>query len=82
MPRLTLDMSDQEYAALEDMVKTLDTRTKARAIRMALRFYKRVVALKKQGFFIQAIKGGILKQFPDLDDPIAEDVPLKRSPQK
>lgn len=80
--RLTLDMPEKDMAELEDMVQTLGTRTKSRLIRRALRFYKVVTGLKRQGFLIQAIKGGTLKQFPDLEAPIPEDVPLGRPPQK
>lgn len=80
--RLTLDMSEKDTAELESMVEQLGTKTKARLIRQALRFYKVVSGLKKQGFLIQAIRGGTLKQFPDLEAPIPEDIPLGRPPQK
>jgi hypothetical protein len=80
--RLSLTLDEHEMAELEEMTEALGTKTKTRTIRRALRFYKRVVGLKKQGFLIQAIKGGILKQFPNLDDPIPEDIPLRRPPQK
>lgn len=80
--RLSLDMSEEEMAELEEMVRDMKTRTKSRLIRRAIRFYKVVVKLKKQGFLIQAIKGGTLKQFPNLEMPIPEDVPPRPPPQK
>ncbi len=80
--RLSLDMSAEEMKELEDMVLTMGTRTKSRLIRRAIRLYKVLVGLKKQGFLIQAIKGGNLKQFPNLEMPIPEDVVRGGTPQK
>lgn len=76
--RVPLELSPDELAELDGMVDTLKTRTRARLIRQALRFYKVLVDHKQQGFLIQAIKPGRLMQFPDLDVPYPQEIGLKR----
>jgi hypothetical protein len=66
--RVSLDLGPNEFAELELMVEQTGTVTKARLLRKAVRFYRSLMKYKAQGFLIQAVKGGKLVQFPDLDD--------------
>lgn len=66
--RVSLDLSPEEFERLETLVSQLGTTTKARLLRKALRFYESLAKYKGQGYLIQAVKGGSLIQFPDLDD--------------
>lgn len=72
--RVSLDLTPEENAELNRLVKTLKTRTRARLLRQALRFYAVLVDHKEQGYLIQAIKGGSLLQFPDLDVPYPKEI--------
>jgi hypothetical protein len=66
--RVSLDLEPEEFAALETMVEQMGTITKARLLRRAVKFYRSLIRYKAQGYLIQAIKGGKLVQFPDLED--------------
>ncbi len=66
--RVSLDLNYSEHADLERFVEELGSKTKARLLRRAFRFYQALHRYKAQGFLIQAVKGGTLIQFPDLDD--------------
>jgi hypothetical protein len=66
--RVSLDLDPSEFADLETMVEQMGTVTKSRLLRRAVKFYQSLVRYKAQGYLIQAIKGGKLVQFPDLED--------------
>lgn len=66
--RVSLDLTPEEFDALENLVKQMGVVTKARLLRKAFKFYEALHKYKARGFIIQAIKGGSLVQFPDLDD--------------
>jgi hypothetical protein len=66
--RISLDLPSSEFRDIEEVVNMLGLKTKARFLRKAARFYVRVGRLKAQGWGFQAIKGGKLLQFHDLDD--------------
>jgi len=76
--RVPLELTEDEVKDLDALVETRKTRTRSRLIRRALRFYKVLSDLKEQGYLIQGIKPGSLLQFPDLDVPYPQDVPIKR----
>lgn len=78
--RIPLDLSPDELAQLDRVKQVMKTRTRARYLRQALRFYAQLVDLKEKGFLIQAIKPGTLLQFPDLDAPYPQEVTLKKKP--
>jgi len=66
--RVSLDLGPEEFAELEMMVGELGEKTKASVLRRARRFYRSLLRYKAQGYMIQAVKGGQMIQFPDLDD--------------
>ena len=66
--RVSLDLDPEEFAELEMMVGELGEKTKAAVLRRARRFYRSILRYKAQGYMIQAIKGGEMIQFPNLDD--------------
>lgn len=65
--RISLDVTPDEKAGFLAMARLLKTRTIARYMRRALRFYAVLAQLHAKGYLIQAIKKGDLKQFPTLD---------------
>ena len=65
--RISLDLSPEEFAQLEGLVEEMGAKTKANLLRKAFRFYQALYRYKAQGFMIQAVKGGKMLQFPDLD---------------
>lgn len=65
--RVSLDLVPEEFAALAKLTEEMGVRSKAELLRKALRFYGAIYRYKAQGFGIQAVKGGKLIQFPDLD---------------
>lgn len=67
MTRVSLDLTPEEFAALEKLVGESGTKSKAQLLRKALRFYRVMHAYKAQGYGIQAVRGGKMIQFPDLD---------------
>lgn len=66
--RITIEVPPDEFAALTEATARLGTRTKTRFLRQAYRFYLALSDYKARGYLIQAVKGGKLVQFPDLDD--------------
>lgn len=76
--RVPLELTEEELAEVDALVEVRKTRTRSRLIRRALRFYKVLSDHKEQGYLIQAIKPGSLLQFPDLDVPYPQDVPIKK----
>jgi hypothetical protein len=78
--RVPLRLTEDERDALDALKAQLKTRTRMRLIRRALRFYKVLADLKSQGYLIQAVKQGSLLQFPDLDVPYPQEIPLKKKP--
>lgn len=66
--RVSVDLEPEEFTDLEAFVDELGAKSKADLFRRALRFYRALHRYKAQGHIIQAIKGGRLLQFPDLDD--------------
>ena len=66
--RVSLDLPPSEFRDIEEVVDMLGLKTKARFLRKAARFYVRAGKLQAQGWGIQAVKGGKLLQFHDLDD--------------
>lgn len=66
--RVSLDLSPEEFTGLELMLPELGETMKSKALRRALRFYRAMLYYKAQGYMIQAVKGGLMVQFPDLDD--------------
>jgi hypothetical protein len=66
--RVSIDLTPEEFVALEKMVQELGTTTKTRLIHKAIKFYRALITYKAKGYLIQAVKGGKLVQFPDLDD--------------
>lgn len=75
--RISLDLTPDEVAELDQLKRALKTRTRARLMRRALRFYAVLANLKGEGFLIQAIRKGELHQFPDLDVPYPQAVKPK-----
>jgi hypothetical protein len=69
MLRVSLDLAPDEVAILERLVETRGAGTKAALLRVALNFYNLLVEHKERGYLIQAVKGGSLLQFPELDVP-------------
>jgi hypothetical protein len=67
MTRVSLDLNADEFAALEQLVGEMGAKSKAQLLRQALRFYGNLYRYKAQGYGIQAVRGGKLIQFPDLD---------------
>lgn len=65
--RVSLDLVPEEFAALAKLTQEMGVRSKAELLRRALRFYGAMYRYKAQGFGIQAVKGGKLIQFPELD---------------
>lgn len=65
--RVSLDLVPEEFAALEKLVEEMGAKSKAQLLRKALRFYGAMYRFKAQGYGIQAVKGGKMIQFPDLD---------------
>jgi len=66
--RLTIEIPPDDFAALTEATTRLGTKTKARFLRQAYRFYLALSDYKARGYLIQAVKGGKLVQFPDLQD--------------
>lgn len=66
--RITVEIPSEDFAALTEATQRLGTRTKARFLRQAYKFYLALSDYKSRGYLIQAIKGGQLVQFPDLND--------------
>lgn len=66
--RVSLDLEPEDFADLETFVTEVGAKTKANLLRRAYRFYRRVHGYVKQGYEFQAIKGGKLVIFPNLDD--------------
>lgn len=66
--RVSLDLDPEEFAELELMVTELGEKMKSKVLRRALRFYRGLQQYKAQGYMIQAVKGGLMVQFPNLDD--------------
>lgn len=72
--RVSLDLTPDEKAEAKSTAKILGLKTVARYMRRASRFYAMLVRLQQEGYLIQAIKKGSLKQFSNLDVPnIPED---------
>lgn len=65
--RVSLDLSPEEFAALEKLVEEMGAKSKAQLLRKALKFYGALYRYKAQGYGIQAVKGGKMIQFPDLE---------------
>lgn len=65
--RVSLDLVCEEFASLEQLVGEMGLKSKAQLLRKAFRFYQAMYRYKAQGYGIQAVKGGKLIQFPDLD---------------
>lgn len=78
--RIPLDLTPDELAELDRIKGAMKTRTRARLLRQALRFYAQLADLKQKGYLIQAIKPGSLLQFPELDVPYPQEIPLKKKP--
>jgi hypothetical protein len=78
--RVPLELSPEELAELDRIKGSMKTRTRARLLRQSLRFYTLLADLKQKGYLIQAIKPGSLLQFPDLDVPYPQEIPLKKKP--
>jgi Arc/MetJ family transcription regulator len=66
--RVTIEIPPEDFAALAEATQRLGTKTKSRFIRQAYRFYLALSEYKARGYLIQAVKGGQLIQFPDLND--------------
>ena len=75
--RVPLEFTPEELASLDILVKSQKARTRARVIRRALRFYKKLDELKNEGYLIQAVRKGSLLQFPDLDVPFPQEMLIK-----
>lgn len=65
--RVSLDLVPEDFHDLETLVQETGIKGKAKLLRRALRFYAAMHRLKAQGFMIQAVKGGRMIQFPDLE---------------
>lgn len=66
--RVSLDLDPEEWAMLETMVEELGEKMKSKVLRRSLKFYRSLLRYKAKGYMIQAIRGGELIQFPELDD--------------
>lgn len=75
--RVSLDLTPAEKAELTRLVKLRKARTGANLLRKALRFYAMCADHLEDGYSLQAIKGGRLYQFPDLDVPYPKLVERK-----
>lgn len=78
MTRISLDLDPDELKLVEELVQMMRSRTKARLIRQALRFYRVLAHYKQEGYTIQAIRGGSLYQFPELDVPYGQPIDIKK----
>ena len=67
--RVSLDLNPEELASVERLAEAQKIPSKAAFIRRALRFYGLLVDHRERGFLIQAVRGGTLLQFPELDVP-------------
>jgi hypothetical protein len=76
--RVPIEMTLEERAELDRLKTLMKTRTRARLIRQALRFYGVLADLKQRGYLIQAVRQGSLLQFPELDVPYPKEVPLSK----
>jgi hypothetical protein len=65
--RVSLDLIHEDFADLEVLVKETGVKGKAKLLRKALRFYSAMHRYKAQGYMIQAVKGGHMIQFPNLE---------------
>lgn len=65
--RVSLDLVPQDFADLEVLVKETGVKGKAKLLRKALRFYSAMHRFKARGYMIQAVKGGSMIQFPNLE---------------
>lgn len=72
--RVSLDLNPEELTSVEHMVEVQNASTKAGLIRKALRFYGLLVEHKEKGYLIQAVRGGTLLQFPELDVPYPQTI--------
>lgn len=66
--KICVDFSPSEAQEIADGVERLGTRTQARLIRRAVKFYLRLSLYKAKGWTVQVIRGGRFEVFPDLDD--------------
>lgn len=66
--KVCVDFEPEEFIALTEGVEVIGTKTKARLIRRAVKFYLKLGELRARGYFLQAMKGGKFTAFPDLDD--------------
>jgi len=84
--RVSLDLNPEELAMVERLAAVTGHPSKVALIRKALRFYNQLVEHKERGYLIQAVKGGSLLQFPQLDVPypltIREAKATKKAPKK
>jgi|SRR6478609_3668650 len=84
--RVSLDLNPEELSQVEYMVEVQKESSKASLIRKALKFYNLLVQHKERGYLIQAVRGGSLLQFPELDVPypqvMREHKPVKRKRPK
>lgn len=71
--RVSLDLTPEEKAEVKSMVKLVGLKTVARYLRRASRFYAMLIRLQREGYLIQAIRKGSLKQFSNLDVPDAAE---------
>jgi ribbon-helix-helix CopG family protein len=78
--RIPIDLTADERDELDRLKAVMKTRTRARLIRQALRFYGVLADLKQKGYLIQAVRQGSLLQFPELDVPYPQEIPLKKKP--
>ena len=65
--RVSVDLTAEDFSQLEALVTELGVRSKAEFFRKGLKLYAALHRYKAQGFLIQAVKGGKLIQFPNLD---------------
>ena len=65
--RVSLDLTPEDFSDLETLVKETGVKGKAKLLRKALRFYSAMYRYKAQGYMIQAVQGGKMIQFPDLE---------------
>lgn len=65
--RVSVDLAAEDFALLESLVSEMGIRSKAEFFRKGLRLYAGLHRYKAQGYLIQAVRGGKMVQFPDLD---------------
>lgn len=66
--RVSLDLGEDDWKMLEDLVGSMNARAKSKVLRRALKFYQTLRTYHSKGYVIQAVKGNSTYHFPKLGD--------------